>query len=411
MTNVDEALLDDNEDLDEYEILDREESESEDEDEVNNVSMELGGGGNDLNHHNAMMEESTTQQHQNNRAGGREHQNLCRQPSREDPSQIDSGLSSQQQGEERVDEELGLDGYLRTEQIGQGAYGIVYKATKISTGETVAIKRIPFAETSEGGVPCSVIREISLLREIDHVNVVKLLDVLHRQTGGLFLVFEYVAHDLKTFLDNHQVSDDASQRHGLPKDMVKSFLRQILSGVSVCHTYRILHRDLKPHNLLISANGNELKLADFGLARLSGLPNGPYTHEVVTLWYRAPELLLGANRYNGAVDVWSIGCIFAEMATGKPLFPGKGADIDQLFRIFQKRGTPTHEIWPVVTQLPHFNPEFPKFPATENGITDFVSIDALGSPKASDLLERFLQYDPDQRIVCKEALQHPYFYE
>jgi len=318
------------------------------------------------------------------------------------------GGSNGQAGEEEVDEELGLDGYLRTELIGQGAYGIVYKATKVSTGEMVAIKRIPFAETSEGGVPCSVIREISLLREVDHQNVVKLLDVLHRQTGGLFLVFEYVAHDLKTFLDNNQTSNDPNERRGLSRATVKNFMRQILNGVGICHTYRILHRDLKPHNLLISADGQELKLADFGLARLSGLPNGPYTYEVVTLWYRAPELLLGANRYSGAVDVWSVGCIFAEMVTGHPLFPGKGADIDQLFRIFQRRGTPTHEIWPAVTRLPHFNPEFPKWP--QHPITDFVPLADLGnSPNAADLLEKFLQYDPDRRIVCKQALKHPYF--
>merc|ERR1712157_477221 len=139
-------------------------------------------------------------------------------------SEDEEGMGDQQ---EEVDEELGLDGYQRSELIGQGAYGIVYKATRVSNGETVAIKRIPFAETSEGGVPCSVIREISLLREVDHKNVVKLLDVLHRQTGGLFLVFEYVAHDLKTFLDNHQTSDDPALRQGLPLPTVKSFLHQI----------------------------------------------------------------------------------------------------------------------------------------------------------------------------------------
>ena len=151
-----------------------------------------------------------------------------------------------------------------------------------------------------------------------------------------------------------------------------------------------------------------MKLADFGLARLSGLPNGPYTYEVVTLWYRAPELLLGANRYSAAVDVWSVGCIFAEMATGLPLFPGR-SDIDQLFKIFQRRGTPTSEIWPAVTRLPHFNPEFPQW--HQQPITNFVSMESLGSNAAVDLLEKILQYDPDRRLVCKTALQHPYFFE
>mmetsp|Transcript_3168 Transcript_3168/g.4341 ORF Transcript_3168/g.4341 Transcript_3168/m.4341 type:complete len:311 (+) Transcript_3168:677-1609(+) len=299
--------------------------------------------------------------------------------------------------------------YPSTDLIGQGAYGIVYRGTQRLTGDTVAIKRIPFADaTPEGGVPCNVIREISLLRELDHPNVVRLLDVIQAQPGGLYLVFEYVAHDLKTFMDQYQTSDDISERRGLPVPMVRSFMRQILAGVGFCHTYRVLHRDLKPHNLLISANGTQLKLADFGLARLSGLPNGPYTYEVVTLWYRAPELLLGASRYSAAVDVWSVGCIFAEMATGMPLFPGR-SDIDQLFKIFQRRGTPTSEMWPACTRLPHYNPDFPSWP--EHPITDFVSLESLGSNSAADLLTQILQYDPDRRIVCRSALQHPYFFE
>ena len=297
----------------------------------------------------------------------------------------------------------------RTEMIGQGAYGIVYKGKKEDTQETVAIKRIPFADsTPEGGVPCNVIREISLLRELDHPNVVKLLDIIQAHPGGLYLVFEFVKHDLKTYMDQCQTSDDISDRVGLPLATVKSFLHQILSGVGCCHTYRILHRDLKPHNLLITSDGKQVKLADFGLARLSAIPNGPYTSEVVTLWYRAPELLLGANRYNTSVDVWSIGCIFAEMATGMPLFPGR-SDIDQLFKIFQRRGTPTAEQWPQVLRLPHYNSEFPQW--RERPITDHVPMSALHTQNAADLLNKLLMYDPDRRIACKTSLQHPYFFE
>jgi len=308
------------------------------------------------------------------------------------------------------DDEPALDGYARTDLIGQGAYGTVYRGTQRSTNRTVAIKRIPYADsTPEGGVPCNVIREISLLRELTHVNVVQLLDVIQATPGGLYLVFEYVAHDLKTYMDQRQRSDDIRDRVGLPRGTVRSFLRQILNGVGYCHTHRVLHRDLKPHNLLISADGTTLKLADFGLARLSGLPNGPYTYEVVTLWYRAPELLLGASRYSAAVDVWSVGCIFAEMATGLPLFPGR-SDIDQLIKIFQRRGTPDPRTnWHGVDRLPHYNAEFPKW--NERPITDFVPYEALGSNNAADLLTALLQYDPDRRIVCRQALQHPYFSE
>jgi serine/threonine protein kinase len=137
-----------------------------------------------------------------------------------------------------------------TELIGQGAYGIVFRGTTNATGETVAIKRIPFADsTPEGGVPCNVIREISLLRELNHPNVVKLLDIIQAHPGGLYLVFEFVAHDLKSFMDQYQTSDDIADRVGLPSPMVKSFLKQILAGVGFCHTYRVLHRDLKPHNV------------------------------------------------------------------------------------------------------------------------------------------------------------------
>jgi cyclin-dependent kinase len=157
--------------------------------------------------------------------------------------------------------------------------------------------------------------------------------------------------------------------------------------------------------LLISADGKQVKLADFGLARLSAIPNGPYTFEVVTLWYRAPELLLGANRYSTSVDVWSIGCIFAEMVSGIPLFPGR-SDIDQIFKIFQRRGTPTASIWPAVVRLPHYNAEFPSW--RERPITDFVSASLLGH-SGIDLLNKLLAYDPDRRIACKTALQHPFF--
>ena len=144
--------------------------------------------------------------------------------------------------------------FSRTDMIGQGAYGIVYKGVKQDTGETVAIKRIPFADsTPEGGVPCNVIREISLLRELDHTNVVQLLDIIQASPGGLYLVFEYVTHDLKTYMDLFQTSDDITERVGLNVQTIRSFLRQIIAGVGCCHTYRILHRDLKPHNVSITS--------------------------------------------------------------------------------------------------------------------------------------------------------------
>mmetsp|Transcript_11721 Transcript_11721/g.23348 ORF Transcript_11721/g.23348 Transcript_11721/m.23348 type:complete len:248 (+) Transcript_11721:530-1273(+) len=244
--------------------------------------------------------------------------------------------------------------------------------------------------------------------ELKHPNVVRLMNVIQASAGSLYLIFEYIDRDLKKFMDDSQTSTDMTKRQGLRAPMVKSFLRQILSGVGFCHTYRILHRDLKPHNLLISGDGRTLKLADFGLARLFALPNGPLTQEVVTLWYRAPEVLLGDDRYGTFIDVWSIGCIFGEMVTGFPMFPGR-SDIDQIFKIFQRRGTPTDDIWPEVSRLPHYNPEFPFW--LEQPITNIVPLESLGSVHAADLLSQMLRYNPEERIACSQALNHPFFFE
>jgi len=185
---------------------------------------------------------------------------------------------------------------------------------------------------------------------------------------------------------------------------VKSYLYQITEGMCFCHKRRILHRDLKPQNLLIDSKG-VIKLADFGLARAVGIPVRVYTHEVVTLWYRAPEVLLGSNRYSMPVDIWSIGCIFAEMASKKPLFHGD-SEIDQLFRVFRVLGTPTEETWKGVTELPDYKPSFPKW--KDNKLAQATKqIDADGL----DLLQQMLIYDPSRRIIAKAILQHKYFFD
>lgn len=169
----------------------------------------------------------------------------------------------------------------------------------------------------------------------------------------MYLVFEYLTQDLKKLLDQHYPPQ------GLIKQTVKSYLWQLLQGIAHCHSHRVLHRDLKPQNLLIDNQGN-IKLADFGLARSISLPIRTYTHEVVTLWYRAPEILMGSRLYGPAVDIWSIGCIFAEMATKRALFPGD-SEIDQLFRIFRTLGTPNENVWPGVSRFPDFKSTFPQW--------------------------------------------------
>jgi len=166
----------------------------------------------------------------------------------------------------------------------------------------------------------------------------------------------------------------------------------------------VLHRDLKPQNLLISNDG-QLKLADFGLARAFGIPVRSLTHEVVTLWYRPPDVLMGSKHYNTSVDMWSVGCIFAEMLTGRPLFPGT-SEKDQLLKIFQLLGTPTLDLWPDMEKLPQFKPDFPLHEARDMGKL-FPMLDSNGV----NLLEAFLQYDPEMRISANDAMNHEYLAE
>lgn len=283
-----------------------------------------------------------------------------------------------------------MDKYQKVEKIGEGTYGTVYKAKVKGREDFVALKKIKL-EAEDEGVPSTAIREISLLKELHHPNVVRLLEVIHSE-NRLYLVFEFLDMDLKKHMD---VSDDK-----LNMGTIRSYLYQLLAGVAFCHSHRVLHRDLKPQNLLISKRG-EMKLADFGLARAFGIPIRTYTHEVVTLWYRAPEILLGTRKYACAVDVWSIGCIFAELVTRRPLFPGD-SEIDELFRIFRVLGTPTEETWPGVSSMPDYKPTFPNWPPQP--ISNAVpGLDPLGC----DLLSKMLCYEPCSRISAKAAMQHP----
>ncbi|XP_064643662.1 cyclin-dependent kinase 2-like [Lineus longissimus] len=286
----------------------------------------------------------------------------------------------------------GMENFNKIEKIGEGTYGVVYKARDKKTGDLVALKKIRLDTESEG-VPSTAIREISLLKELDHINIVRLLDVVHSEKK-LYLVFEYLDQDLKKYLDKSP--------GGLSPSLIKSYLYQLLQGIAYCHTHRVLHRDLKPQNLLIDKEGN-IKLADFGLARAFGVPVRSYTHEVITLWYRAPEILLGCKYYSVAIDIWGIGAIFAEMVTRRALFPGD-SEIDQLYRIFRTLGTPDEGVWPGVSQLPDFKSTFPQWQAQ-----DITAVVPSLSPDGRDILMRMLVYEPSSRISAKAALAHRYF--
>jgi len=256
----------------------------------------------------------------------------------------------------------------------------------------VALKKIRL-EAEDEGVPSTAIREISLLKELSHPNIVSLCNVVH-EDNKLYLVFEYLDQDLKKYME--------MCGKNLHYMLVKSYLQQLIKGIAHCHSHRVLHRDLKPQNLLIDKKG-VLKLADFGLARAFGVPVRTYTHEVVTLWYRAPEILLGGKQYSTPVDIWSIGCIYAEMVTRCPLFPGD-SEIDQLFRIFRCLGTPNEEMWPGVSQFADYKTTFPQWSPVPLK-TAVEGLDELGL----DLLSKMLTYEPSKRISARDALRHPFF--
>ncbi|KAI8999816.1 kinase-like domain-containing protein, partial [Gaertneriomyces semiglobifer] len=269
-----------------------------------------------------------------------------------------------------------------------GTYGIVYKAQNKDTGDIVALKRIRL-DNEEEGVPCTAIREISLLKELKHPNIVRLYDVIHSDKK-LTLVFEYLDSDLKKFLDTYSGDIDVPT--------LKHLVFQILKGVAFCHEHRVLHRDLKPQNLLINKK-LDLKLADFGLARAFGIPVRSYSHEVVTLWYRAPDILMGSRQYSTPIDMWSVGCIMAEMASGRPLFPGSSVK-DQLLRIFKVLGTPDEKSWPGIQELPEYKADFPLYSKTNLSAVS-KKLDADGV----DLLTRLLEFQPERRITALQALE------
>jgi len=296
-------------------------------------------------------------------------------------------------------EEFGdVNQYRELSAIGTGAYGVVYKAENLRNNEIVAMKKVRIAKTDDG-VPMTLLREISLLRHLgkyNHPNIVKLEDICHSSHRNdremvLYLVFEHLDQDLNAYLTK-------CPPPGLGQDKIKDLMWQILCGLDFLHSHRIVHRDIKPQNILISNNGT-LKLADFGLARIYDF-NVLLTSTVVTLWYRAPEVLLGTS-YATPIDIWSCGCILAELYNRTPLFPGK-YETDQLAKIFQIIGTPSVAEWP--EKSPVLRKNFVNYKT--RSFTDLIpEID----PLALDLLQKMLTFDPQKRITAQAALAHPYF--
>ena len=291
-----------------------------------------------------------------------------------------------------------LSGYARVRKIGEGAFGQVNLATELATGDSVAVKKVRLR--SDAVERLRLAREILALRRLEHPNVVRLRAALP-EDFSILLAFDLMAGDLRSLLERSAAP--------LGAGAVKGALLQLLRGLAYCHAQGVLHRDLKPANLLLSADG-VLQLADFGLARLHAADGRPYSHQVATRWYRAPELLYGAQHYDGGCDMWAVGAIFGELLNHEPLFAGEH-DIDQLGRVMSVLGTPNLETWPEVTALPDFGkisfPERPPLPWA--GVLTGPA--AVSCAAARELCAALLSLNPSGRPCAAEALRHAYFFQ
>ncbi|CAF3795922.1 unnamed protein product [Rotaria socialis] len=290
--------------------------------------------------------------------------------------------------------------------LGSGTYGIVECVRHINTRQRLARKTIKLTSKQEedNELPATAVREIAVLKSIQHENIIKLNHVAFEPSynsgcNQLCLYLEFLPIDLKRYMDALGPGERVS-----PK-LVKSYSYQLLNAIECLHRHRILHRDLKPPNILLDYEGR-LKIADFGLARQCHMPERTLTHEVVTLWYRPPEVLLNAPTYGAALDVWGFGCVFAEMTLREPLFRGE-CEIDQLLLIFRLLGTPTISEWPEIAQCLYYQTCLPRFPL------DDVQLARLPMfTECRQFLKDILIYNPKKRRTARQLLEeHEYLTE
>eukprot|EP01117_Protostelium_nocturnum_P015640 TRINITY_DN607_c1_g1_i3.p1 TRINITY_DN607_c1_g1~~TRINITY_DN607_c1_g1_i3.p1 ORF type:complete len:396 (+),score=128.86 TRINITY_DN607_c1_g1_i3:168-1355(+) len=293
-----------------------------------------------------------------------------------------------------------VENFKRLNTVQEGTYGVVFRAQDKTNGEIVALKKVKMERETEG-FPITSLREISILLTFKHPNIVNVKEiVVGSKTDSIFIVMEFLEHDLKDLMK------EMKPEQRFLSSEVKCLMIQLLSAMAHLHENWIIHRDLKTSNLLYNRKGI-LKVADFGLAREYGSPLKPYTPTVVTLWYRAPEVLLGSKTYTPAVDIWSIGCIFAEFLTKQPLLPGR-TELEQLDKIFSLLGTPNEKTWPGISSLPGGK----RLNLNRTNVGNLRQ--HLGLPiteACEDLLKKLLTLDPEQRPTAAEALLHPYFQE
>lgn len=312
-----------------------------------------------------------------------------------------------------------------TDVLGEGTYGVVFRAQSIATGALYAIKKLRLDGHAEG-IPATAIREITLLQDVGvHPNIVRLLQVICHNRR-VYLVFELMTEDLRKFIyryAKHRQAQLPNPHESLvsvggsvvPLPVVRHLTRQMLHALWHCHQSRIIHRDLKPGNILIDESGSmpNCKLADFGLARTFELSLVTYTNEVVTLWYRAPEVLLGEHRYTPAVDIWAVGCIVGEMIIGKALFRGD-AQLTQLQKIFSLTGVPTEATWPGVSTIGGGGKRGGDGSALQKmaglGTVNQVHrlFEFVKDPNVGSFVATLLALNPQDRATVSSALEHPF---
>ena len=301
------------------------------------------------------------------------------------------------------------ENYKKIDQVGEGTFGKVYKAqledpNDLLNHKIFALKKI-LMDNEKEGFPITALREIMILKKLNHKNIIPLIEIVttkkkekNKNRGNVYLVFEYMEHDISG-LGNKKINYSIQ--------CIKCIMYQILEGLQYLHSNNIIHRDIKTANILLNNKG-EIKIGDFGLARIiSPSLKKKITNRVVTLWYRAPELLFGEDHYGPAIDMWSIGCVFSELLTGTPLFKGK-KEMDQVDKIVEKCGTPNEENWPGVTKLPLYNMLCPKkdYP---NVLRSIYSDNNKVDDCCFDLLSKMLILCPKKRINVKDAMEHEFF--
>lgn len=315
-----------------------------------------------------------------------------------------------------------LDRYEIIGYIAAGTYGRVYKAkSKLVSNKVCAIKKFKVDKEGEvthyTGISQSACREIALCRELNHTNIVELVEVI-LEDKSIYMVFDYAEHDILQIIHYHS----HPERKPIPESVVKSVLWQLLNGVSYLHQNWVLHRDLKPANIMLSAQG-VVKIGDLGLARLFSDPlQSLFSGDkvVVTIWYRAPELLLGGSHYTPAIDLWAVGCIFAELLALRPIFKGEEAKMDnkknipfqrnQTQRVVEILGTPTLDKWPSLIKYPEYS-SLQAMKVYPPNLESWYRTVGATNQKGFQLLSSLLEFDPGKRITADEALMHPFFSE